>query len=178
MQGYYKDPEKTAEVIKDGFFHTGDKGEFDADGFLKITGRTKEMFKTSGGKYIVPPLLEGELKQSLFIEQVMVIGENEKMPAALIQPNFVFIKDWIMKKKLNIGISHEEIANSQIVIDRIQLEVDQCNKSFGSWEKIKRFELTPNEWTIEGGHLTPTMKMKREIIKGNYDDLYEKIYRG
>ncbi len=178
MQGYYKDPEKTAEVIKDGYFHTGDKGEFDADGFLKITGRTKEMFKTSGGKYIVPPLLEGELKQSLFIEQVMVIGENEKMPAALIQPNFVFIKDWIEKKKLNIGISHEEIANSQVVIDRIQLEVDQCNKSFGSWEQIKRFELTPNEWTIEGGHLTPTMKMKREIIKGNYDDLYEKIYRG
>ncbi|MBT6882345.1 MAG: long-chain fatty acid--CoA ligase [Flavobacterium sp.] len=178
MQGYYKDPEKTAEVIKDGYFHTGDKGEFDADGFLKITGRTKEMFKTSGGKYIVPPLLEGELKQSLFIEQVMVIGENEKMPAALIQPNFVFIKDWIEKKKLNIGISHEEIANSQVVIDRIQLEVDQCNKSFGSWEKIKRFELTPNEWTIDGGHLTPTMKMKREIIKGNYKDLYEKIYRG
>ncbi|MDB4228372.1 long-chain fatty acid--CoA ligase [Flavobacteriaceae bacterium] len=178
MQGYYKDPEKTAEVIKDGYFHTGDKGEFDADGFLKITGRTKEMFKTSGGKYIVPPLLEGELKQSLFIEQVMVIGENEKMPAALIQPNFVFIKDWIEKKKYNIGVSHEEIANSQVVIDRIQLEVDQCNKSFGSWEKIKRFELTPNEWTIEGGHLTPTMKMKREIIKGNYDDLYEKIYRG
>ena len=178
MQGYYKDPEKTAEVIKDGYFHTGDKGEFDADGFLKITGRTKEMFKTSGGKYIVPPLLEGELKQSLFIEQVMVIGENEKMPAALIQPNFVFIKDWIEKKKLNIGISHEEIANSQVVIDRIQLEVDQCNKSFGSWEQIKRFELTPNEWTIDGGHLTPTMKMKREIIKGNYKDLYEKIYRG
>ncbi|MBT7424490.1 MAG: long-chain fatty acid--CoA ligase [Flavobacterium sp.] len=178
MQGYYKDPEKTAEVIKDGYFHTGDKGEFDADGFLKITGRTKEMFKTSGGKYIVPPLLEGELKQSLFIEQVMVIGENEKMPAALIQPNFVFIKDWIEKKKLNIGVSHEEIANSQVVIDRIQLEVDQCNKSFGSWEQIKRFELTPNEWTIDGGHLTPTMKMKREIIKGNYKDLYEKIYRG
>jgi len=145
---------------------------------IKITGRTKEMFKTSGGKYIVPPLLEGELKQSLFIEQVMVIGENEKMPAALIQPNFVFIKDWIEKKKLNIGISHEEIANSQVVIDRIQLEVDQCNKSFGSWEQIKRFELTPNEWTIDGGHLTPTMKMKREIIKGNYKDLYEKIYRG
>ena len=178
MQGYYKDPKKTAEVIKDGYFHTGDKGEFDADGFLKITGRTKEMFKTSGGKYIVPPLLEGELKQSLFIEQVMVIGENEKMPAALIQPNFVFIKDWIEKKKLNIGISHEEIANSQVVIDRIQLEVDQCNQSFGSWEQIKRFELTPNEWTIDGGHLTPTMKMKREIIKGNYKDLYEKIYRG
>lgn len=178
MQGYYKDPKKTAEVIKDGYFHTGDKGEIDSDGFLKITGRTKEMFKTSGGKYIVPPLLEGDLKQSLFIEQVMVIGENEKMPAALIQPNFVFIRDWIERKGHKIGTSCEEIASAQIIIDRIQLEVDQCNENFGKWEQIKKFELTPNEWTIDGGHLTPTMKMKREIIKENYRDLYEKIYRG
>ena len=101
MKGYYLEPEKTAEVIKNGYFHTGDKGEFDADGFLKITGRTKEMFKTSGGKYIVPPLLEGELKQSLFIEQVMVVGEGEKMPAAIIQPNFEFIQEWIDRKKKN-----------------------------------------------------------------------------
>ena len=178
MQGYYKDPKKTAEVIKDGYFHTGDKGEIDSDGFLKITGRTKEMFKTSGGKYIVPPLLEGDLKQSLFIEQVMVVGENEKMPAALIQPNFVFIRDWIERKGHKIGTSCEEIAGAQIIIDRIQIEVDQCNKSFGKWEQIKKFELTPNEWTIDDGHLTPTMKMKREIIKNIYDDLYEKIYRG
>ena len=176
MQGYYKDPEKTAEVIKDGYFHTGDKGEIDSDGFLKITGRTKEMFKTSGGKYIVPPLLEGDLKQSLFIEQVMVVGENEKMPAALIQPNFVFIRDWIERKGHSIGSSCEEISSSQIIIDRIQLEVDQCNKNFGKWEQIKKFELTPNEWTIDGGHLTPTMKMKREVIKEIYKDLYEKIY--
>lgn len=176
MQGYYKDPKKTAEVIKDGYFHTGDKGEIDADGFLKITGRTKEMFKTSGGKYIVPPLLEGDLKQSLFIEQVMVVGENEKMPAALIQPNFVFIRDWIERKGHSIGSSCEEISSSQIIIDRIQLEVDQCNKNFGKWEQIKKFELTPNEWTIDGGHLTPTMKMKREVIKEIYKDLYEKIY--
>ena len=176
MQGYYKDPKKTAEVIKDGYFHTGDKGEIDADGFLKITGRTKEMFKTSGGKYIVPPLLEGDLKQSLFIEQVMVVGENEKMPAALIQPNFVFIRDWIERKGHSIGSSCEEISSSQIIIDRIQLEVDQCNKNFGKWEQIKKFELTSNEWTIDGGHLTPTMKMKREVIKEIYKDLYEKIY--
>ena len=176
MQGYYKDPKKTAEVIKNGYFHTGDKGEIDADGFLKITGRTKEMFKTSGGKYIVPPLLEGDLKQSLFIEQVMVVGENEKMPAALIQPNFVFIRDWIERKGHKIGTSCKEIASAQIIIDRIQIEVDQCNKNFGKWEQIKKFELTPNEWTIDGGHLTPTMKMKREVIKEIYKDLYEKIY--
>ncbi len=177
MQGYYKDPEKTAQVIQDGYFHTGDKGEIDKDGFLKITGRTKEMFKTSGGKYVVPPLLEGELKQSRFIEQVMVVGEGEKMPAAIIQPNFMFIQDWIERKGHNIGTSCKEIAESKIVIDRIQREVDECNKGFGKWEQIKKFELTPEEWSIDGGHLTPTMKMKRAIIKEIYKDLYERIYR-
>ena len=176
MMGYYKDEEKSAQVLKDGYFHTGDKGEFDADGFLKITGRTKEMFKTSGGKYVVPPLLEGELKQSLFIEQVMVIGEGEKMPAALIQLNFDFIKDWIDKKGHNIGKTNEEIIQSEIVISRVQQEVDKCNTNFGNWEQIKRFELTSNIWTIDDGHLTPTMKMKRPIIKEIYKDLYNKIY--
>lgn len=177
MLGYYKDSERTAEVLKNGYFHTGDKGEVSEAGFLKITGRTKEMFKTSGGKYVIPPLLEGELKQSRFIEQVMVIGEGEKMPAALIQPNFVFIQDWIERKGHNIGKSCEEIADSEIVINRIQQEVDRCNQNFGNWEQIKRFELTPEEWSIDGGHLTPTMKMKREIIKEIYNNLYEKIYR-
>ena len=176
MMGYYKDEEKSAQVLKDGYFHTGDKGEFDADGFLKITGRTKEMFKTSGGKYVVPPLLEGELKQSLFIEQVMVIGEGEKMPAALVQLNFDFIKDWIDKKGHKIGKTNEEIIQSEIVINRVQQEVDKCNTNFGNWEQIKRFELTPNIWTIDDGHLTPTMKMKRPIIKEIYKDLYNKIY--
>ena len=177
MLGYYKDPNKTAEVLKDGYFYTGDKGEFDKDGFLKITGRTKEMFKTSGGKYVIPTLLEGELKQSLFIEQVMVIGENEKMPAAIIQPNFVFIKEWIHHKNLSIGTTNAEIATSDIVMQRIQKEVDKCNKNFGNWEQIKRFELTKDEWTIEGGHLTPTMKMKRAIILKMYQKLFDKIYR-
>ena len=136
MQGYYKDDAKTAEVIKDGYFHTGDKGEFDVDGFLKITGRTKEMFKTSGGKYVIPPLLEGELKQSLFIEQVMVVGENEKMPAAIIQPNFEYLREWIQHKQIEIGSTNIEIIASEIVIERIQEEVDKCNKNFGKWEQI------------------------------------------
>ena len=177
MQGYYKDEERTNNVIKNGYFHTGDKGEIDEEGFLKITGRTKEMFKTSGGKYVVPPLLEGELKQSLFIEQVMVIGEGEKMPAAFIQPNFEFIKEWIHHKELQIGDSNAEIAASERVIKRIQKEVNKCNKNFGKWEQIKRFELTPEVWSIEDGHLTPTMKMKRKVIKEIYKDLYDKIYR-
>lgn len=177
MLGYYKDPIKTAEVMTDNYFHTGDKGEIDADGFLKITGRKKEMFKTSGGKYVIPPLLENDMKQSLFIEQIMVVGEGEKMPAALIQPNFDFIRDWIDHKQNGIGKSDAEIANSDIVFNRIQKEIDKYNKHFGKWEQIKRFELTPDVWSITGGHLTPTMKMKRAIIKGIYQDLYDKIYR-
>lgn len=176
MLGYYKDDDKTAEVIKDGFFHTGDKGEFDKDGFLKITGRTKEMFKTSGGKYVVPPLLEGELKQSLFIEQIMVVGEGEKMPAAIIQPNFEYIKDWAKEQNISFT-SNQELVENEKVIQQIQEAVDQCNKHFGKWEQIKRFELTSKEWSIDGGELTPTMKMKRSVIKNIYKDLYDKIYK-
>ena len=177
MQGYYKDPEKSASVLKNGYFHTGDKGEIDSEGFLKITGRTKEMFKTSGGKYVIPTLLEGQLKQSLFIEQVMVVGENEKMPAAIVQPNFEYIAEWSEKEKLNLGATNEEIIASEVLINKIQEELNDCNSHFGKWEQIKRFELTPDVWSIDGGHLTPTMKMKRAVIKKIYQDLYDKIYR-
>ena len=176
MMGYFKDPQKTAEVMSGDYFHTGDKGEIDGDGFLKITGRKKEMFKTSGGKYVIPPLLENDMKQSLFIEQIMVVGEGEKMPAAIIQPNFEYIKDWIADNNYDIGTSDAEIAASQIVIDRIQKDIAEYNQNFGKWEQIKRFELTPNVWSIDGGHLTPTMKMKRSVIKDIYIDLYNKIY--
>tara|TARA_B110000090_G_scaffold3596_2_gene3784 strand:+ start:329 stop:2101 length:1773 start_codon:yes stop_codon:yes gene_type:complete len=177
MMGYFKDPEKTASVMTGEYFHSGDKGKIDSEGFLKITGRKKEMFKTSGGKYVIPALLENELKQSRFIEQIMVLGEGEKMPAALIQPNFEFIQDWIDRKEKSVGKSGNEICSSQIIKDRIQREVDTCNEKFGKWEQIKRFELTPDVWSIDGGHLTPTMKMKRNIIKEIYKDLYDKIYR-
>jgi long-chain acyl-CoA synthetase len=177
MMGYYKDPEKTASVMTSDYFHTGDKGEIDADGFLKITGRKKEMFKTSGGKYIIPTLLENELKQSRFIEQIMVIGEGEKMPAALIQPNFEFVHDWVERKHHPIENSYEAIANSEIVQKRIQKEIEKCNQKFGNWEQIKVFKLTPEIWSIDDGHLTPTMKMKRDIIKQKYHNLIESIYR-
>ncbi|MDD7915961.1 AMP-dependent synthetase/ligase [Polaribacter ponticola] len=175
MQGYYKDPVKTAEVLIDGYFHSGDKGEIDKDGFLKITGRTKEMFKTSGGKYVIPPLLEGELKQSLFIEQVMVVGENEKMPAAIIQPNFEYLKDWAEENNISFSNNEELIANEK-VLEEITKAVKTCNNSFGKWEQIKVFRLTPDEWTLDAGHLTPTMKMKRSVIKEIYKDLYNSIY--
>jgi long-chain acyl-CoA synthetase len=177
MQGYFKDAEKTAEVMTGDYFHTGDIGEIDSDGFLKITDRKKEMFKTSGGKYVAPALIENRLKQSRFIEQVMVIGEGEKMPAALIQPNFEFIKDWIKRKEKNVKTSVEEICSSEIIHQRIQKEIDEANEHFGKWEQVKKFELTPEIWTIDAGHLTPTMKMKRKVIKEKYSGLIEKIYR-
>lgn len=176
MMGYYKDQKLTDEVIVDGFFHTGDIGEVDANGFLKITDRKKEMFKTSGGKYIAPQLIENAMKQSLFIEQIMVIGDGEKMPGAFIQPSFDFIKEWAKRKNINVGTTNAEIASNPDVIARIEKEVEKFNEKFGNWEKIKRFELTPDIWSIDGGHLTPTLKLKRKIVMEKYKDLYQKIY--
>tara|TARA_R110002012_G_scaffold322108_1_gene555901 strand:+ start:6081 stop:7853 length:1773 start_codon:yes stop_codon:yes gene_type:complete len=175
MLGYYKDPEKTAEVLIDGYFHTGDIGEIDADGFLKITDRKKEMFKTSGGKYVAPQLLENRLKQSRFIDQVMVIGESEKMPAALIQPDFDFIKNWAKIHKIEVG-TNEELVVHEKVIARIAEEVEEANENFAKWEKVKAFRLTPEVWSIDEGHLTPTMKLKRKIVKEKYLKLYNEIY--
>ena len=176
MMGYYKDDVLTAEVLKDGYFHTGDIGEIDADGFLKITDRKKEMFKTSGGKYIAPQIIENTLKQSLFIEQVMVIGDGEKMPAAFIQPSFDFIFEWAKRHHITIGNSNQDIVTNSEVINRIQQEIDLANEKFGNWEKIKRFELTPNIWSIDGGELTPTLKLKRKVVREKYSSLYQKIY--
>ena len=172
MLGYYKNEEMTNKTIINGYLHTGDIGQIDAEGFLTITDRKKEMFKTSGGKYIAPTALESALKQSRFIEQVMVIGESEKMPAALIQLNFEFIKGWADRHQYVIT----DITSDEKLINRIQKEVDFHNQKFGKWEQIKKFEITPDEWSIETGHLTPTMKMKRKVIKEKYNNLYHKIY--
>jgi long-chain acyl-CoA synthetase len=176
MMGYFKDETLTNEVIKDGFFHTGDIGEIDKDGFLKITDRKKEMFKTSGGKYIAPQLLENAMKQSRFIEQIMVIGDGQKMPAAFIQPNFEFVKEWAVLHNETLGKTNAEISTSPKVQERILQEVDAINKKFGHWEQIKRIELTPDVWSIENGHLTPTMKLKRKAVMEMYKDLFAKIY--
>lgn len=172
MMGYYKNPELTNETIKNGFLHTGDIGELDTEGFLKITDRKKEIFKTSGGKYIAPAVLEAELKKSRFIEQVMVIGESQKMPAAIVQIAFEFVEEWA--KRHNHSITN--ITTDQQLISRIQKEIDFYNQKFGKWEQIKKFEITPDEWTIDDGHLTPTMKMRRKIILEKYTDLVTKIY--
>lgn len=176
MMGYYKDPEKTAEAITDDFFHTGDIGKIDSEGFLRITDRKKEMFKTSGGKYVAPQLLENKCKESFFIEQIMVVGDGEKMPAALIQPNFEFVTDWAVKKRISIRSNPAELSKNAEVINRIAEEIEKANTSFAKWEKIKQFRLTPEVWSIDLGHLTPTMKLKRKFIKERYIDLYNDIY--
>ena len=176
MQGYYKDPEQTAEVLKNGYFHTGDIGEIDSDGFLKITDRKKSMFKTSGGKYVAPQLIENAMKQSSFIEQILVVGDGEKMPAALIQPNWEWIKQWSSIKGNDISQDTAVACKDEKLISRIQQEIDLHNEGFGNWEKVKTFQLTPDVWSIEAGHLTPTMKSKRKVIKEMYKDLYEKLY--
>ena len=175
MLGYYKDPEKTKEVLKDGYFHTGDIGEIDSEGFLKITDRKKEMFKTSGGKYVAPQILENRFKQSRFIEELMVVGEGEKMPAALIQPDFKFLGDWATQKGISFT-SNEDLISNPKVLERYQEEVDLANEQFARWEKVKQFRLTPDTWSIDAGHLTPTMKLKRKIVKEKYIDLYNDIY--
>ena len=176
MMGYYKDEKLTSEVVIDGYFHTGDIGEIDSDGFLKITDRKKEMFKTSGGKYIAPQILENTMKQSRFIDQIMVIGDGQKMPAAFIQPSFDFVKEWANIHKINIGKTNEEIICNEKVIARIQEEINLYNEKFGHWEQIKRFELTPDVWSIEGGEMTPTLKLRRKPIMDKYKSLFQKIY--
>ena len=176
MLGYYKDEKLTNEVIVDHYFHTGDIGIIDEDGFLKITDRKKEMFKTSGGKYIAPQLIENTMKQSRFIEQIIVIGEGQKMAAAIIQPNFEFLKEWATIHKMDIGKTNSEHVVHEKVLERIQQDIDNLNEKFGSWEKIKRFELTADVWSIDGGQLTPTLKLKRKAIKELYKEQYQKIY--
>jgi len=176
MLGYYKDPEKTAEVFTGDYFHTGDIGELDQDGVLKITDRKKEMFKTSGGKYVAPQLIENTMKQSPFIEQIMVVGEGKKLVAALVQPAFPFVMEWAKRHGIDIGETFEEIASHPEVKNRIMQEIEKYNEGFGKWEKIKIIELTPEEWSVEAGHLTPTMKLKRRVVKDLYKDLYNRIY--
>lgn len=177
FKGYFKNEEMTAEVFtEDGFFKTGDIGHIDEEGFLHITDRKKEMFKTSGGKYIAPQVIENMAKASKFIEQIMVVGDGEKMPTAFVQPDFNFLKNWVERKGLKIGTSPKELAESPVVKERLQKEIDYLNTKLGNWEQIKKFELTPEVWSIEDGLLTPTLKLKRKAIKEKYIQLYNKMY--
>lgn len=176
-QGYYKDEKQTREAFtEDGYFKTGDIGILDKDNFLFITDRKKEMFKTSGGKYVAPQVIENLAKASQFIEQIMVVGDGEKMPTALVQPDFEYAKTWFSKNNINVGTSLEDIANSNELKAEIEKEISKINVHLGKWEQVKKIELTPEIWTENNGLLTPTLKLKRKAIKEHFIKLYDKLY--
>jgi len=176
MVGYYKHPDKTAQVIdSEGFFCTGDIGEVDKDGFLKITDRKKEVFKTSGGKYVAPGVLENKFKESPFIEQIMVIGEGERFPSALIVPTFEHLRSWARIKEIPAGTNEELVHNIQ-VLEKYQHEIDEYNLPFGHWMQVKKFVLLPCEWSIDRGELTPKLSVKRKVVMEKYKRQIEGIY--
>jgi long-chain acyl-CoA synthetase len=173
--GYYKNPDLTAEVMEGGWFHTGDVGEMDSDGFLKITDRKKEIFKTSGGKYVAPVPIEMHMKESPLIEQMMVIGAERKFTSALIVPSFINLKAWCDEQKLSFT-SHRQMIENETVRNLFQTTVDTFNKDLNHVEQVKRITLLPDEWTVDGGELTPTGKMKRRVIMDKYGSLVERMY--
>lgn len=175
MQGYYREPEMTAAVLQNGWFHTGDIGELDGE-YLKITDRKKEMFKTSGGKYIAPQVMENKFKESPLIEQLMVVGDGKNYPAALIVPSFDGLREYCKRKDIPYLSDSDMITNSKI-LEKYQEEIDGLNKYFGKWEQIKRFKLLAKPWGIDTGELTPTMKLKRKVIYQKYEKEIESIYQ-
>lgn len=177
MMGYYNLPEQTAEVIKDGWLHTGDIGEWVDHKFLKIVDRKKEMYKTSGGKYIVPQQIEMKMVESPFIEQLMVVGEGEKFPGAFVVPSYPNLLNWAKSNAPEIvNLSHDEFQKSKAVQKKIEDEINNLNTNFGHWEQIKKIAIIPNEMTVEGGELTPTLKFKRKIILEKYKKQYQEIF--
>ncbi|SDK71888.1 long-chain acyl-CoA synthetase [Pedobacter sp. ok626] len=176
MKGYYMRDDLTAETIdKDGWFHTGDIGEIVGGRFLKITDRKKEIFKTAGGKYVAPQTIENKFKETVLVEQVMVLGENRKFPAALIVPNFIALKAWAAKKGIKYSTDEEMVKNAQ-VLEKFNQIVELTCKDFGKWEQVKRFSLLPKQWSIDGGELTPKLSLKRKVILEKNATLIDKIY--
>jgi len=176
MLGYFKEPEITKEVIdNEGWFHTGDTGVIEDDIFLKITGRKKAIFKTSNGKYINPQFIEEKFKESSFIENIVVVGENQKFAAALVVPDFNYLKSWCFVKGINYS-SNEEMVRNKLVKKRIQHEIDFYNQQLGESEKIKKYEILSSEWSVETGELTPTLKLKRNFIYQKYSNIIENLF--
>jgi long-chain acyl-CoA synthetase len=175
MMGYYKRPDLTAETVIDGWLYTGDIGVWIENKFLKITDRKKELFKTSGGKYVAPQPIENKFKENLFIEQIMVIGSEQKFVAALIVPAFSYLKKWMQHKGINFT-TNENIVCNKLVIEKYSSIVDELNENFNHVEQIKKFELLPKEWSIEGGEMTPKLSLKRKVVMEKCKEEIDKIY--
>lgn len=175
MEGYYKRPDLTAEAVINGWLHTGDIGIFEDGKFLKITDRKKELFKTSGGKYVAPQPIENKFKESPFIEQIMVVGAERKFVGALIVPSFAVLREW-MKEKGMTFTTNEEVIRLPQVQELFKGLVESFNEYFNHVEQIKKFELLPREWTIETGEMTPKMSLKRKVVMEKFKDVIERIY--
>ncbi len=175
MQGYYKRPDLTAEVLINGWLHTGDIGVWVDDKYLKITDRKKELFKTSGGKYVAPQPIENKLKESPFVEQVVIVGADKKFVGALIVPSFATLKDWMREKGISYT-TNEDVIHHPKVLELFRELVESFNKFFNHVEQVKKFELLPKEWSIETGEMTPKMSLKRKIILEKYKTAIERIY--
>jgi long-chain acyl-CoA synthetase len=176
MLGYYKEPKLTEEAIdSDGWFHTGDIGTFINGKYLKITDRKKEIFKISSGKYIAPQVIENKLKESMFIDQVMVIGENQKFASALLTPDFIFLHNWASIHHISFQ-DNEELIRNPLIFARYQKEVSEINQNLSDHEKIKRFRLVSDEWTAQTGELSPTLKLKRKVLYEKYGDIISEIF--
>ncbi len=177
MVGYYKRPALTAEAMKDGWFHTGDIGEWVEDKFLKITDRKKEIFKTSGGKYVAPQPIESKMKESSFIEQIMVTGAGKKFVSALIVPAYVHIRKYFEDRNQDMPQSNEELIRLKEVRDLIRKQIDKYNATFSHVEQIKKFVLLPDEWTIDTGELTPSLKIRRKVIEKKFQTQIDRLYQ-
>jgi long-chain acyl-CoA synthetase len=175
MQGYYKRPDLTAETVVDGWLLTGDIGVFEDDIFLRITDRKKELFKTSGGKYVAPAAIENKIKESRFVEQLIVVGSERKFVGALIVPSFSNLKEWCKQNNISFG-SNETVIHQPRVVDFYRQIVEHYNKNFNHVEQIKKFELLPSEWSIDSGEMTPKLSLKRKVIMEKYRDAIERIY--
>lgn len=176
MLGYYKKPEMTAEVLKDGWLYTGDIGTWLDNGFLKITDRKKEMFKTSGGKYVAPQVIENKMKESPFIEQIMIIGADKKYVSALIVPNFKALKNYLKHHRASDAGTNQELIQRKEVLTLLQQQVDKLNKDVNKVEQIKKFTLLPKEWTVDSGELTPSLKVKRKVILQKHEQDIASMY--
>ncbi len=176
MLGYYREPELTAGVIdEDGWFHTGDIGILDEGKYLKITDRKKEMFKLTGGKYIAPQMIENKLKESMFIDQVIVIGDHEKFASAVISPNFEYLHDWCASQQILYKDNAEAVAHPKVQSEFLK-EVKEINKTLGQHEEIKRFRITADSWSAQTGELSQTLKLKRKVLEAKYKGLIEEIF--
>jgi long-chain acyl-CoA synthetase len=177
MMGYYKDEAQTKSVFdSDGWFHTGDVGHLEDGQFLKITDRKKEIFKLSSGKFVAPQVIENRIKESAFIDQVMVVGEHQKFASALLVPDFLYLKEWMIQQKVPNGRERSELIAIPEVVTVFNQEIDRINETLMEWERIRRFRIVPDDWSPSTGELSASLKLKRKVVADRYGDLLDAIY--